>query len=272
MRKMNEVNLATVRFHPIRVQEFSVTRGSTEYSHDKLAVVDDETHEVLGIHGSGYSLLRHVDVLRAVVDVLETTRVTGSVHFGLNRTFYLYIYPDDSKYTVEIDDSKIRMGIRVVNSYDGTRAIKSELVAHDVTTGTGMYLRNVVSRSYHRHTKFSGDMKIFKAELKAMLNFNADEIKNLIEKSRSKMMDRDSVIEALRVPDKIKKEVIKRIPEGINTAWQMYRAIASVISVDEEKYSEPTLEILHKEANKVLNATVKDIKVTIKDAGDEEDE
>jgi len=269
MRRPEQVNLGSIRFHPVSKADFEVDG----YEHEQIAVVDKEEKRVLGFHNEqNYSLIRHQKVVKALRDLTENKLISGNYHFSKDRNLFLYYYPQGKEYMVEINGQTFKVGVRITNSYDGTRALKAELVAMEMTSGMGMYTKGLIGRSYHRHTRHSGDMEKFKVELEDLLDFDEDELRELVKKAQQTYMDRDDTLEAIRIPEKLVDLVKQEADDGYISAWELYQTLARKITVVEDEYEEATLEQLHREANKIFKADVKEIDIRVEGDEDDEDE
>ncbi len=275
MRKPEELDLGGITFHPVKKETFEVNGDGTEYEHGQIAIVDNLMEKVLGFHNEdNYSLIQHVKVVSTVSSFACTKEILGNYKFNRHRDLFLYYFPEPREdYVVEFDSGEtFRIGVRITNSYSGSYALKARLVAYDLENKVGMQLKGLVSKSYHRHTKHSGQIKKFKKELADLLEFDEDDFIELIQESKRKYLDRDEALEAIRIPDKLRDLVREEADEGFISAWDIYSNLARQITVQQEEYEEATLEQMHREANKILKAKVEEIDVKVDEVEEEEEE
>ncbi len=272
MRIPQQINVGAITPHKVSTSPFKIfDEDGNEYSHDKVAVVDRDTREVLGIHEDGYSLIKHKDVLDSFMRVVDTDIVTGKLHFGNNRTMHLYYYPPQERYAGEVEAGDIvRFGMRISNSYDGSTALRGQLIAIRLICMNGMLAHEFIKGSYHRHTRISGDLNKFEGEIKKMLDFDPQAVMAIINDSRNNIIEPLEALNVLNISQMLKDAVVHALPDTSDiSAWELYSVMTDKVTRLEGEYSEKYLEKIHKEANKLLKE--KELEALMEGVEDEEE-
>lgn len=124
------------------------------------AVVRTDTHEVLGIHGPGYRLLRNEEALSAFDAALrrsplhlEGMHCQDELSHSGARAYRTYTFPAHSVAIGRANDLT-HLKLMVSNSYDGSLAFTSKLGAYRLLCSNGMVIGTTFLHAAVRHTRW----------------------------------------------------------------------------------------------------------------------
>ena len=129
--------------------------GSKIDSH--RALVNDRTDKILAVHGNGYHVITHDDVVNSTYDAVKQANITNDYNFKITdydngRKLKIDIIFPDLIVQPMLDDH-IRFQIQVYNSYDASWALSQSAKAFRLWCMNGCTTPDTVSHQRTKHTK-----------------------------------------------------------------------------------------------------------------------
>lgn len=248
-----------VKIHPVAKadpENITIEWNGEEIDHNRVAVVDKVDMSELGVHEEGYSIISHREVLKALREVVGDTIHGKVVEYAGGRRMSTYLYPPKWREDVSSESDIIQFGLKISNSYDGSSALKLDVVGLRLICENGMVVPKTQNKSYHKHT--SDRLDEFKEELKEMIGMDVEEVLEIYREARDLEVDVEDTIEALKLPNSLQEEVIEELKYERETAWDVYNKITEKIthgygdSEGVSEISEGYANRLHEQANRVL--------------------
>lgn len=241
-----------------------------------VGTYNNDTKKLLGTMDEDYKLIDHRDFLATISDRFGE-EFKGNYKLGSHSEYlYVYIYPDNMKQLIvdPRDDSEewINMGVRLANSYDTTVALRVESIGIREVCANGMWAQTFVERGYQKHTQ-NASLSEFNNAITKIINadFNdilmtyqdamTEEIPSIPVFLKSVYGKKDKALqkfiqeETIRMKNPTKWDVYNHATRGLTHGFREQKGEV----MDESKYSEHTLERLHKKTNKVLTIDLNNI-------------
>lgn len=148
-------------FFPVKaIENYEIIddAGRSFHNPNGVAIVREDTNEVIGTHKSGFKLVKNSEVFPAVHDALKRSSLdlTGmtikdEISNGGAKAFRTYVFP---AHTVEISNGdECQLQIRWGNSYDGSMSLNAIGGAFRLLCSNGMVAGDVAGRVKRKHTK-----------------------------------------------------------------------------------------------------------------------
>ncbi|MBN1682830.1 DUF932 domain-containing protein [Candidatus Bathyarchaeota archaeon] len=190
-----------------------------------------------------YQIIQHNDVAQALVEALAglNLQVKGLVKNYRDKICF-DLYFDDSKYDLEDGEKGIKLGIRVVNSYDKSNSFRLEMFAYRLICKNGMAIGSAVNsvKQVVVHTGEKKPLSMIKSTteifIKNVIN-SSEKLQRLVNLSMEDSIEwnlAERIIEKLMPIQKHREEILARIEVGQQlTRWDLYNAITNYTTHDE---------------------------------------
>lgn len=270
MRKRKDVStlemmqeLDNVDLVPIHAED----HDGNELEHNMVGTGNLDTKTLLGVFGDDYRLVRHEQVVDKVSKHFGDN-FRGNYFIGENcKNLAIYIYPEEMRQLVRHEkrdtEEWISFGLRVMNSYDGTSALKVSSIGFREVCSNGMWAETWADRSWQRHT---GSVELSKLDrtITKIVNADFDDIIMTYKEASEEMVKSTPVLLREVWKDKHKKmqEVIIREVGSKASKWDIYNRATEYITHHGDgssELAETTLERKHKDANKILEVNLDEI-------------
>lgn len=132
-----------------------IENGTIVNSHK--ALIRTDTEEVLAVHGNGYHIISHDDVVNSTYDAVKKADITNDYNFQITdydngRKLKIdIIFPDLIVQPVVGDD--VRFQIQAYNSYDASWSLSQQAKAFRLWCLNGCTTPNTISHQRTKHTK-----------------------------------------------------------------------------------------------------------------------
>lgn len=132
-----------------------IENGTIVNSHK--ALIRTDTEEVLAVHGNGYHIISHDDVVNSTYDAVKQADISNDYNFQITdydngRKLKIdIIFPDLIVQPVVGDD--VRFQIQVYNSYDASWSLSQQAKAFRLWCENGCTTPNTISHQRTKHTK-----------------------------------------------------------------------------------------------------------------------
>ena len=190
-----------------------------------------------------YQIIQHNDVAQALVESLAglNLEVKGLIKNYRDRVCF-DLYFDDSKYDVNDGEKGIKLGIRVVNSYDKSNSFRLEMFAYRMICSNGMAIGSAINsvKEVVVHTGEKKPLSLIKgtteAFIKNVIN-SSEKLQRLVNLSMEDSVEwvlAEKIIKKLMPVKKHREEILARVEEGKElTRWDLYNAITNYTTHDE---------------------------------------
>lgn len=283
MRKMKEVNLDDIRQKLDEVKLVKIAARDIQtgkllgLDNDNIGTANVSKSKLLHVfNSSNYSIVQH----GVFLDTIEQTlgkNFRGSYYMrDDNSRLHVYAYPENMKQLIHNkktgENEWINFGIRMSNSYDGSRALKVSSIGYQEICDNGMWAQTFVPRSYQKHTK-NANIKQFRQGIENLQEAKYDDIIMVYEKATEKIVPSVPVLLQETFGNRrksLQQDIQSKLKGKENpTIWDVYTTATESIThgFREEKgqlktsdhYTDSTLKGLHKSANKLLTINLHEI-------------
>jgi len=199
---------------------------------------------------SNYQIIQHRDVLESIYQTLNRLNLTarGKIIQYKDSMDMRIAFTDKNEMLIKDDQNGIRLGMRILNSYNKTTSFRMELYGIRLFCNNGMILgkalKNVRSITKHLGTEkdkaeISRIVEVFVGE---MIN-SSTKLQEYVNKSMKDSIEWElakKIIEKLVVTEKHNKKLVEELErtrisrEGELTRWDLYNALTSYITHNEQ--------------------------------------
>tara|TARA_Y100000310_G_scaffold71589_1_gene67472 strand:+ start:10562 stop:11431 length:870 start_codon:yes stop_codon:yes gene_type:complete len=213
------------------------------------AVVNEDTGDTIGIHGSSYKLTPNAEIFPAFDEALKTSsldltdlKVKDEISHDGGRTFRQYFFPAHMA-AVKDSSDEIMLRLLVNTSYDGSSALKFQFGAFRMVCSNGMIVGTKFAQAYGKNTL---NLKVNRivTQLAAGIKGYLDETQQWIKWASNQITDAQatSVIQALPGINKKLEEKLQLMwkdekDELGATQWALFNALTYWSSHDEVRQS-----------------------------------
>jgi hypothetical protein len=202
-----------------------------------------DTNSLACIAGKDYAIVQHDEVVKQFVEVLQTLGLNGNGHVrNMNdRVEVKFLF--DGLDLIGDDAKGIKLGVRIVNSYNKTHCLHGELYAWRVVCSNGMMLGDAINGIVLKriHTGEIDVRKEMRNFLKAAID-SSERLKKLVSRAMEQTLEWDYCKKILGVichQQKYKdwlEERMKHLHEnGAQiTRWDIYNLITELATHGDE--------------------------------------
>ena len=201
-----------------------------------------------------YKLIPHTEALEQLLEVMTGLGLSAT---GIVKDFGDKVVAEILFADKEISDGEqgIKVGVRIVNSYDMSHSLSGELFAYRMICSNGMSLGIVFKDVSFRRIHFGiVDVR------KQMRNFlikaieHETELQKLVSKAMKTSIEWDiaeKLLEKLIYQDKYRKKILEQLDKKKLTRWEVYNAITN-LATNGQELKESIRDYLQRQAQKVL--------------------
>lgn len=197
-------------------------------------------NRIANVVSNQYQIIQHKDVLKNVSDCLEELNIDVE---GTVRPFRESIYADltfkgDKEVLIEDDEKGIRLGMRIVNSYDKTSSFRLEMYGYRLICENGMVLGKVLNdvRSVTFHIGQKKTQEVIRNTVKTFVAEMIESSKVLQTYVREAMTDKIekalvlNLLEKLFIHKKHCDAIGVELKGKLIDRWVLYNAVTSYVT------------------------------------------
>lgn len=216
------------------------------------------------VASKGYRIIQHNDVLQSVIETLGGLNidVMGVLKNRGNRFIADLVFKDEGG-LIQDDASGVKLGIRVMNSYDKTCSFRLEMFGYRVVCRNGMVLGQGVGVSnsvYHiGKDKQLDEIKQVTEKFIHDVIKSSETLQRHINEAMADSVEWEAccrIVDMIGKNKKHRQELINRLEElrgGKVTRWQIYNAVTHYVTHGESLM--PTLEAYFEKKSKHILST-----------------
>jgi len=258
----NLTELGTALMQLDRAGEREVFVGNSEdnvLAENHKAIWNEDTHKLACIASKRYNLLQHRESFEEAVDVLKGLNlgVFGTLH-NYGDSVAIEMAFQDNRINIEGDELKV--GIRLVNSYNLSSCFGGEVFAYRSACSNGMFLGKVLGEAKMRryHTGTADVRTLVSQFVKDVINGN-DKLKTYVNFAMQDSYEWElahQILEQVIDMKKYRKLLFEELElrHGIGTEltrWDIYNALTSIATHGVDLKAS-AIDYLQTKAQKVL--------------------
>jgi hypothetical protein len=194
------------------------------------------TGKLASVVSKGYQIIQHDDVRSAVCETLRGLglEVKGNLRNFRDKFVMDLVFTQEG---LEVKDGEqgIKLGIRVINSYNKSTSFRLEMFGFRMVCQNGMSLGNrqfgIVETTIHYGSKeknYAAICKITELFVKRVMN-SCETLQKYVDEMMADSMEYQLAVRvcaSLLKAEKHKEEILSRL-EGCKTRWDFYNAITN---------------------------------------------
>jgi len=200
------------------------------------AIVNDRTGEPSCIPSKRYNLLKHQEAFGEVVDILKgiNMSVFGTLHNYGDKVAVEMAFKGNN---IEVNGDELKIGMRIVNSYNLQTGFNGEVFAYRSACSNGMFLGKVLGEAKMRryHTGTADVRKLVSEFIKDIVNGN-DKLKTFVNFAMEDSYEWElshKILEQVIEVKKYRKLLFEHLEENHTvgaelTRWDVYNALTSI--------------------------------------------
>ncbi len=211
-------------------------QNGREQAEDWVGVYNMQTGKLATVAGKHYQVIQHNDVLAAVSETLGrlNMQVTGRLDNHGDKMKCDLVFTDENGKTITDDATGIKIGIRVLNSYDKTSSFRLEMFAfrmvcqNGMSFGESMGVREITKHWGSKEKTYAEICKTTEEFITAVIN-SSERLQNVVNNMMGESMEYQTaelIVKKLVSGKKHREELLKRI-EGCKSRWELYNAVTN---------------------------------------------